>query len=236
MGCRLRAALRQHPDNVEIVEGEDQRQHDIDDHHVADRRQRDVEEPAHRAGAIERCSFDLALIDILQRRQIDQHGEGKALPHRCNDHRRHGHAAIGKPGDAVVDQADLQKQRIYQAKLRIVHEAPEDGGDHTRQDEGQKHDGPQHALHRKLLIEKKRRQETEDVLQQHDAERPDDRIQQNRIERAVGKNALVERETDELRIGIQKAGFVKALVDSAEHRIIEHDRHHDEGGSKKQPV
>ena len=109
-GGVLRPAARQHPDHVEVVEGQDRRQHDVDRRSLADRRQHHVEQPPHRPGAVDGGRLDLLLVDVLQRREIDHRRERKALPDGGDD-RRAPSPSTGSASQACASIGEAERIR-----------------------------------------------------------------------------------------------------------------------------
>jgi hypothetical protein len=106
VGRVLRPAARQHPDHIEIVEGQHGREHEVDDDHLAHRRDHHVDQPTPRGCAVDGRRLNLLAIDVLQRGEIDDRRERKALPDRRDDRRTHDGPGLGEPGLALARKAD----------------------------------------------------------------------------------------------------------------------------------
>ncbi len=142
-----RTAACQHVDDVEIVEGEDRGQKHVDHRrHRQDRGDDDVDELADASRAVDLGRLELLLVDVLQRGEKDHGREGKALPEGDEDDRAHGVDGFGEPGDRLVGDAEPQQEGIDEAELRVIHEAPQDGGHDAGQHPGQQDQRAQHAL------------------------------------------------------------------------------------------
>ena len=106
VGGVLRSAAGQHPDHVEIVEGEDRGQHEVDDDHLAHRRDDDAEQPPHRPGAVDDRRLDLLAVDVLER------GEDRPRPR------------TGSPSTPRRRSPPPSRSRIRRARRRPGRRAP----------------------------------------------------------------------------------------------------------------
>ncbi len=220
-------------DDVEIVEGQDRRQQHVHHRDRKDRGQRHIDQAAELAGAVDRRRFDLLLIDVLERGQEHDGRERKPFPEGGEDDRGHGGRRIGQPADALVDQTQPDEERIDEAELRVVHEAPQNRRHHPRKHPWEKHKRAQRALERQTLVEQKRDQKTADVLQEHDPGCPYDRIAHDLPESLVAEDPAIGLQSDKGWLGIDEGRRVEALAEGVDHWPVHEHGDEDRGGGHR---
>ena len=136
-GRGARPALGQQIDLLELVEGPDRAEHDDDDQHLPELRQRDVEEAAHRTRAVDLGGVVELERHGLQPRQHADDDERRVLPHVEHDGRghRHGRAWRASRSAAPIRPGALQRV-VHHADLGIEDPAPDQRDHHRRHDVG----------------------------------------------------------------------------------------------------
>ena len=117
-------AAREQVDLLELVEGPDRPEHDDHGQDGAELRQRDVQEPAPRAGAVHLGRLVQLGRDRLQARQhADDHERGE-LPDVEQDRGDHRPRRVREPVDVATDDAGGLEARVHDAELGIEHPPP----------------------------------------------------------------------------------------------------------------
>ena len=136
LGGGAGAAARHHVDDVEVVDGEDERQQHRHDDHVLEPGQRDVPEAAPGAGAVHRGRLVELARDRLHAGQVRHAEEREAAPPVGDDHRRHRALRRGHEGDRPREQPGVEQHAVEEAAAGegVEHPAPGQRDDHGRGD------------------------------------------------------------------------------------------------------
>src|SRR5690606_21731519 len=152
MGGVIGAAAGDRVDQLEVGEGEENRegQHDAEDRQQV--RHGHIPEPLPGIGAVQRGGFVEAGRDGLQAgEQADRH-EGDAAPDVGGDHRGTGIVLVAEKIDIGVDQPHLGEHPGDDRKLGVVDPPEGNGRQHRRHDIGQQHHSPDDRLHRQVAV------------------------------------------------------------------------------------
>ena len=175
MGHVARSARGHDLHDVEIGEGDDQREQHRDGDDVAHHRQRDVQEFLPGVGAVDGGGFIELLGHRFQRRQIHNEKERRPVPHVHQDHREPCPVRIAEPGDFAAAQA--LDQPVEGAVGGIEQPPPSQGRERERNDpRHQQHAAPFALALARQVVDEVRGEEPDQRFEEHGAEREDRRL------------------------------------------------------------
>ncbi len=133
-----RAAVRQHVDDVEVVEVERERRDE--ERRDGDEQQRELDQPEHRPRprAVDRRRLLQLLGDRLQRAHAHEEHVGEPEPEVHDEHRDLGQHRIGEPRHVGAAEQHL----VDEAEALVHHARPDEGGQERRDGVGQDHRHP----------------------------------------------------------------------------------------------
>ena len=168
MRLQCGAALCQGDDHIVQLQSADDILNDCSGHGGRQQRERHMAEDLPLVPAVERRRLIIHGRNILQTRQIDDHGDADILP--AVDERDDDLAArsVRQPVDRVLPEIleDLIDDAVVELEEEIHDVAHQKAGDHDRQID----DRPHRVADLEFAVEEQRQRQTEYVLQQRRAE------------------------------------------------------------------
>lgn len=186
----------------------------------------DVAESLEGARTVEGSCFVEIMVNVSQRREVDDHVVTEAFPNRQEDRAAEQLPAIDEERDGAAGSAHPLQGLVNKA-ARIEHPAPDEGDYDDRCDDGEIRHRAEERDARNLLLDQEGQQQWQD-RQQRDADDDIDECRHHGIpEHVVVPQFGVVRETDELPAD-EGSGVREGQDDRVDEGVEgEHDGPHD---------
>ena len=228
-----RAATGRDPDEVEQLEGADDRQEDGHAQGRPEQGQGHVADRLAPGGAIDRRRFLELVRDALQTGQQQDHVEAEVLPRDDEEHRQHDRVRVREPRLVERAQADRVEQAVGQSTW-LEEQAPHDTGDDLRDDIRGEEDEPEDGAAPEPAAEDERQPEREWDLDDERQDDDEDVVLDGPLEDGLRQRALVVGKADEVGQRCQAVPLEEAVVDRLDDREEHEDRVQGQGGQQEQ--